>query len=369
MNIYILNDLILSKNQGINTTTEKIKYCASGHKVLRAKNILDNKIDESDLVYIDDNTYNTSNDNYKPKIDDVLYTNIGSQFGSACVLNTNDYFITWNILRLVPNKKLISPLYLSYLLNSNKERLRNLNSSSTMPFVSGNILCKEKFNIHSLEEQQHIVNTIGTIDDKIENNEKLINKIEEFLLLNFIKLDKCEGLVFSDIFNCFNGGTFKSTDYAEKSEYKLITIKNIDGNGFNTDNATYIPKMDKYAKYKLKIGDILLTMTGAYLGRSGIVDEENCYLNQRVLKISGISKSFLYCFLKYNQNEIFNLGKGSAQPNLSLSDLNCFPVNYDINDINSFCENDKYIDLIINLKIETRKLKTLKAQFLTKFFN
>ena len=184
-----------------------------------------------------------------------------------------------------------------------------------------------------------------------------------------IKLKKCEGLVFSDIFNCFNGGTFRSSDYVEKSEYKLITIKNIDGNGFNTDNATFIPKMDKYEKYKLKIGDILLTMTGAYLGRSGIVDEENCYLNQRVLKISSVSKSFLYCFLKYNQNEIFNLGKGSAQPNLSLSDLNCFPVNYDINDINSFCENDKYIDLIINLKIETRKLKTLKEQYLTKFFN
>lgn len=229
----------------------------------------------------------------------------------------------------------------------------------------------KKFNFSTYFEKTlcYFINTIGTIDDKIENNEKLINKIEEFLLLNFIKLDKCEGLVFSDIFYCFNGGTFKSTDYVEKSEYKLITIKNIDGNGFNTDNATYIPKMDKYAKYKLKIGDILLTMTGAYLGRSGIVDEENCYLNQRVLKISGISKSFLYCFLKYNQNEIFNLGKGSAQPNLSLSDLNCFPVNYDINDINSFCENDKYIDLIINLKIETRKLKTLKAQFLTKFFN
>lgn len=158
MKIYTLNDLILSKNQGINTTTEKIKYSFSGHKVLRAKNVLDNKIDQSDLVYIDDITYDNTNNNYKPKIDDVLYTNIGSQFGSACVVKTNDYFITWNILRLVPNSKLVLPLYLSYLLNSNKERLRSLNSSSTMPFVSGNILCKQKFYIHDLDIQQHIVN-------------------------------------------------------------------------------------------------------------------------------------------------------------------------------------------------------------------
>lgn len=159
MKIYSLNDLIISKNQGINTTTEKIKYSINGHKVLRAKNIFDNKIDESDLVYVDDIIYTRTNNNYKPRINDVLYTNIGSQFGNACVVKTNDYFITWNILRLVPNKKYILPLYLSYLLNNNKERIRNLNSSSTMPFVSGNILCKEKFNIHNLETQQHIVNT------------------------------------------------------------------------------------------------------------------------------------------------------------------------------------------------------------------
>lgn len=188
-------------------------------------------------------------------------------------------------------------------------------------------------------------------------------------MLKFLKLERCDGLLFSDVFNCSNGGTFKSSDYVEKSEYKLITIKNIDATGFNINNVTYIPKMEKYEKYKLNIGDILLTMTGAYLGRSGIVDENNCYLNQRVLKICSSSKSFLYCFLKFNQNDIFNLGKGSAQPNLSLSDLNCFPVNYDINSIKLFSKNDKYIDLIINLKMENRKLKAMKEQYLIKFFN
>jgi|GEM_PF-1971498 hypothetical protein len=214
----------------------------------------------------------------------------------------------------------------------------------------------------------HFIDTIGSIDNKIEHNEKLISKIEEFLLLKFNKLEKTVGVVFSDVFRCFNGGTFKSSDYVDLSQYKLITIKNIDNTGFNTSNATYIPKMNKYEKYKLSIGDILLTMTGAYLGRLGIVDEDNCYLNQRVLKISGMSKSFLYCFLKYNQNEIFSLGKGSAQPNLSITDLNIFPVNYSHNTIKSFCFNDKYIDYIINLKQEIKKLKILKQNYLHKFF-
>ena len=343
----------------------------NSHPYIKVKDMQDFKTKLNDsFEYVTDDIFPKIS-KYIVNTGNVILSIVGTIGNVSLIDKTlNNASLTENCVKLIPNDTLLSE-YLYYFLISPKGKAeieKGIIGSTQPKLPFYNI---EQINIPLIDKtaQQHIVNTIGTIDDKIENNEKLINKIEEFLLLNFIKLDKCEGLVFSDIFNCFNGGTFKSSDYVEKSEYKLITIKNIDGNGFNTDNATYIPKIDKYEKYKLKIGDILLTMTGAYLGRSGIVDEENCYLNQRVLKISGISKSFLYCFLKYNQNEIFNLGKGSAQPNLSLSDLNCFPVNYDINDINSFCDNDKYIDLIINLKIETRKLKSLKAQYLTKFFN
>ena len=215
---------------------------------------------------------------------------------------------------------------------------------------------------------QHIINTIGTIDDLIEKHEEIIKKIEKYLLLEYKKLNVNIELKFKDIFKVFNGGTFKSSDYVIISKYKLITIKNIDANGFNTDSPTYIPLMTNYEKYKLNIGDILLTMTGAYLGRSGIVDEENCYLNQRVLKIESPSRSFLYCFLKHNQQDIFNLGKGSAQPNLSLADLFELPVNYSIESIFNFKKNDRYFECLLNFKIKIKQLKTVKNMFLNKFF-
>lgn len=282
---------------------------------------------------------------------------------AGCELTTNQGFKS-----IVCNESIILSEYLYYLLSTKIDDLISISSGSTFLELSKSAFENLELNIHNINEQQHIVDTIGSIDNKIEHNEKLISKIEEFLLLKFNKLEKTVGVVFSDVFRCFNGGTFKSLDYVDLSQYKLITIKNIDNTGFNTSNATYIPKMNKYEKYKLSIGDILLTMTGAYLGRLGIVDEDNCYLNQRVLKISGMSKSFLYCFLKYNQNEIFSLGKGSAQPNLSITDLNIFPVNYSHNTIKSFCFNDKYIDYIINLKQEIKKLKILKQNYLHKFF-
>ena len=371
MNIYTLNDLILSKNQGINTTTEKIKYCTSGHKVLRAKNILDNKIDQSDLVYIDDNTYNTSNDNYKPKIDDVLYTNIGSQFGSACVLKTNDYFITWNILRLVPNKKLISPLYLSYLLNSNKERLRNLNSSSTMPFVSGNILCKEKFNIHSLEEQQHIVNIIGSIDDLIESNNKLVlkllsilnNKLEylitkstEFIPLKSIISERKEKIGLNDVklLSVVNTGELvlqdeyfdKNTASADMKKYKLIR------------------KFDyAYNPARINIGSIGMLKEN-YLGAISPI-----YV---VFEIDENYKYYLdfYKSSEYMRKYIEKKSSGSVRQNLPFDEFASIEIpniNTEfLKEFNSLCE--LYYRKINDLKTKTIKLQAIKDQYLKKFF-
>lgn len=310
--------------------------------------------------------------NHLLKNNDIVFARTGNSTGRNYFYDgkfKNVVFAGFLIKYSLDPKK-VNPKYVSYYCQSQeyKSTIDALSNGSTRKNLNANQFGRIEIPLYSIETQQHIVDTIGSIDNKIEHNEKLISKIEEFLLLKFNKLEKTVGVVFSDVFRCFNGGTFKSSDYVDLSQYKLITIKNIDNTGFNTSNATYIPKMNKYEKYKLSIGDILLTMTGAYLGRLGIVDEDNCYLNQRVLKISGMSKSFLYCFLKYNQNEIFSLGKGSAQPNLSITDLNIFPVNYSHNTIKSFCFNDKYIDYIINLKQEIKKLKILKQNYLHKFF-
>ena len=173
---------------------------------------------------------------------------------------------------------------------------------------------------------------------------------------------------FSKLFKCFNGGTFKSSDYISWSEEKLITIKNIDSDGFNTREVTYFKMNQKYKKYSLKISDILLTMTGAYLGRSGIVDEENCYQNQRILKVECKSKAFCYAFLKNYENTIFQLGRGSAQPNLSLEDLNNLDINYDSEAVDSFMRYEYLFKKLLSLKIQNKKLLSIKQKLLNIYF-
>lgn len=173
--------------------------------------------------------------------------------------------------------------------------------------------------------------------------------------------------IFKNVFTCFNGGTFKSKDYVDYSPYKLITIKNIDDNGFNADKTSFlnIDKIDN--KYLLKLGDILLTMTGN-IGRVGIVDDNNCYLNQRVLKLASKSKLYLFLYLTKYKTDIINLGKGTAQQNLSLQDIYDLKVYNSKEEIEQFAQFDYIFDLLLQYKLEIRKLRQEKDLLLKKYF-
>ena len=275
-----------------------------------------------------------------------------------------------DVLVLNVNKSIAIPKYIYYLLCSDKfVNMYVANCKGTkMPRGNKEVLLNYQFELPSYEVQQHIVDTIGSIDDLIESIKCKIDKLNEILMNLFDKLPLVNGNKFYDIFTTMNGGTFSSKDYLKHSNEKLITIKNINSEGFDSSSPTYFKYNEKYEKYRLNIGDILLTMTGAYLGRSGIVDDENCFLNQRVLKVSSVSNAFTYCFLQKNKDNIFNLGKGSAQQNLGLKELACFDVNYSTETIKEFTNYDLFIDNIVKYKITIRKLNNIKQIYLKKFF-
>ena len=168
------------------------------------------------------------------------------------------------------------------------------------------------------------------------------------------------------MFTFTNGYSFKSKDYIQNGTHKVITIKNITESGFYADTADTINFCMDFKKQVLSVGDILLTMTGE-VGRSGIVCEENCLLNQRVLKVDSFSRYFSYFTLLFYSEEIKSLAKGSVQQNLGLKELNKMEI--------PFSKKDDYSrhDIIISKLIETEKhkskLKELKQLYLKKFLS
>lgn len=96
----------------------------------------------------------------------------------------------------------------------------------------------------------------------IEKKQIEYNKKLKYLLFLLDKSESDKTNTFGYVFKSFNGGTFESKYYVTNSNKKLITIKNIDDSGFNTNNVSQLSEEKADNKYLLSIGDIVLTMTG-----------------------------------------------------------------------------------------------------------
>ncbi|MDY3047644.1 MAG: hypothetical protein SOR23_05365 [Candidatus Enterosoma sp.] len=147
----------------------------------------------------------------------------------------------------------------------------------------------------------------------------------------------------------------------------MITIKNISDNGFDASNVSFIRDEDVVPNTRLRRGDLLLTLTGN-VGRVGIVDRCHCLLNQRVLKLTSPSMTYLlgYC-LKY-RSEMEILANGAVQKNLGTGTLYKLPVHNTKEEISIFSKFDSMYNHILFLKEKILSLQECKRDLLKKYF-
>ena len=133
-----------------------------------------------------------------------------------------------------------------------------------------------------------------------------------------------ERIRLGDICEIINGYAFKSEKYVN-SGIRVIRIANVQKGYIEDNDPVFYPK--NYLgidKYKLKEGDLLISLTGN-VGRVAILQKEMlpAVLNQRVacmrIKSSGLSKRYLFHFLNsdYFENKCIHASKGVAQKNMS----------------------------------------------------
>lgn len=147
---------------------------------------------------------------------------------------------------------------------------------------------------------------------------------------------KWKKMKLSEICSFQNGFAFKSSEFSNSGNYRVIKIKELkDGQiKFFDDSAFIDVDLDTYKTYQVQNGDILFALTGdpvnknnplSWVGRvSRYKGKEICLLNQRVCKIlpneNELSKNFIYYFFRVFEN-FFSLAvkaTGSAsQANIS----------------------------------------------------
>ena len=129
------------------------------------------------------------------------------------------------------------------------------------------------------------------------------------------------------IATALSGFAFKSKDFVEYGE-AVIKIKNINsarGVDIYDVNRVSSQVASTAEKFLLNDGDLVMAMTGATVGKFGVVvseEQEGYYLNQRVCKLTSKVQDgnvFLYSALNKPGVEegVVDAAQGSAQPNIS----------------------------------------------------
>ena len=80
---------------------------------------------------------------------------------------------------VIPNEKIVSYLFLYYLLVYNKNRIEAVGSGTTFKEVSASTMRNIPISLPPLAEQKRIADILGAIDDKIELNRRINANLEQ----------------------------------------------------------------------------------------------------------------------------------------------------------------------------------------------
>jgi type I restriction enzyme S subunit len=307
-----------------------------GHGFLGFKDVFHNFFTPDELTSLVNST-EKEQENCSIKRGDVFLTRTSEtdeDLGMSCVALKDYPKATFNgfTKRLRPKGNVeILPEYAGFYFRSPKFRatVSGMSSITTRASLNNGMLSELKISLPKIEEQKAIADTLNALHNKVdllksqnETLEELSSMIFKNLFLNENSANWEDGKI-NTLFDLLSGFAFKSSEYKESGNYRLVTIKNVQDGYIDLSRTDYLIELpERMPKYcALELGDILLSLTGN-VGRCCLVNEENLLLNQRVAKLKPKNqRDWAFGYALFRQKsirwQVEELAKGTAQSNLS----------------------------------------------------
>ena len=191
-----------SLHQGLNAQGEKVVFQDNGYPIIQTRNIQAGQIDVTEnLKFLSQTDWLKYKKKYRPKLNDIFFTNRGTIGKTAIVTEESDYLIHWNIFKLTPNPLIVISQYVHFALINlvNSGYFYELQKGSTVSFVSTKMMCEAKIPLPSLEEQKIFINKFNHI---FTNIQKLVD-------INNAKITELQSLRQSILRQAFAGELVK----------------------------------------------------------------------------------------------------------------------------------------------------------------
>ena len=335
------------------------QYSTKGVPFFRGKEITQLSIGNTveNPLYISEKSFSDIMRNGTPQIDDILITAVGT-IGSVWKVNidTPFYFKDGNIIWLSNiDKNIVIPTFLKYYLQSKtfQHRIEEISIGSTQKALTIDAIKKEVVILPCIETQQHIVDILGTLDKKIENNNDKINKLLEFYFIEYKRMilgKECNS---------------KLSEIATVESGKRPMIKQVDTNKeFNIPIIGASSIMGYTNDYLYNEPIIVIGRVGTH----GVVQaiSEKSWPSDNTLVIRTDYYSFVYNIL--SNIDYASINKGSTQPLITQTDIKNTPIVIPTKEDLLRFEKITSMTTLNFYKNEIAKLELLKQLYLKKFF-
>ncbi len=376
---YKLGEICTKITSGGTPKTSEASYYDGNIPWLNTKEVNFNRIEKTEK-YITEEGYNNSSAKWIPK-GSVIIAMYGAT-AAKVAYSLIDLTTNQACCNLIIDNDIADSQFVYYYIQSSYEELLNLACGAAQQNLNVGVIANFQILLPPLEKQIRIASILSSLDDKIDllhRENKTLEAMAETLFKELVVNENNDGTL-ENIISIQNGYAFKSKDFKETGEHQIIKIKNISSGIIDIDSTDCVDSdviVDVSTKFKVNSGDVLIAMTGAEIGKLGVIpkNDKSLWLNQRVgllvEKYKG-AKYLAYLQLKseYGQDYIENTATGSAQPNISGTGIEqCgFPILDEEIIIQISKQIGEFYDKIILNLGQINKVKEIRDCLLNKLF-
>lgn len=262
------------------------EFQENGVPVIKIANVKPNKILLNDLKCVS-NEVAEKQEKSRVRFGDILLTMTGNRKDggpdswvgkTALFREWGHYMLNQRLCIVRANEELVNVEYLAYYLSSWNTQLYFINhstSSGGQANISASIINDYKVILPDINTQMIIASTLNIIDLKIRNNEQINRNLHD--QINALYSEKFEKYIMSsnlpagwqltkigNVAEVKNGFAFKGADFVKDGTVPVIKIKNVKPYKILLNTIEYVKEETVIGKdrFKIKHGDILITLTG-----------------------------------------------------------------------------------------------------------
>ena len=337
-----------------------------GNRVFTEQNLP--KVSDSDKARLSKYTLSTG---------DIVFSRVGSVDRCSYVDNSHDgWMFSGRCLRVRPTET-VDSLYLYYYfcLEETKQFVRNIAVGATMPSINTKLLGEVEIALPNLSNQQRIAAVLSSLDDKIENNQKLNDNLQQQAAALFSSLyDRTNTEVrFTDLIQILGGGTPKTDEntywngniafFTPKdvgTPYTLITEKTITEEGLSHCNSRLYPVNTVFVTARGTVGKV---------GMSGVpmAMNQSCY----ALVGKETHQLLVYFYTLKAVDRLKHKASGAVFDAITTRDFESEQImKLSDDDAKSFlCIAEPMFQKVLNNSIENQRLSTLRDSLLPKLMS